>query len=834
MTLQRLDGKIRAARLALAFEALWAALLWPMVLASVALAALFSGLLPSLQAALRLAVLASLALAFLASLGPLLRLRLPSQIDAMRRIERYSGLPHRPVSGLSDRLADGDDDPQRMAIWLEHKRRQLAGLVGLRAGLPQSRWRDLDAAALRLPAILLLVASLVLGRGSPSESLAAAVAQAPPASETLALDAWLKPPAYTGKPPVMLTSPAMTEKLKDGEPLLIPQNAVLALRLTGAADAKIAFESLSPSGGGGAEVKDLKPSLRRDKNLFQAEVTLTRPVYIRVSDGSRELAHWPVALIPDAAPKIAFAAEPAGDSAGTLTAKWKASDDYGVTDISAELSLADNQDDGVGFAGNGIFLYQPPKFPISLRRAAAKEEAGATTADLAEHPWAGFMVEMQLKATDAAGQTGRSETRTFRMPERLFIKPLARALIEQRKHLILQPDRSGEVEQMLEALIAWPDGLTEGSGAVISIAAIASRLRAAAGQDDIDAAVAMLWQTAVGIEDGSMAEARANLEAIRKELERALAEGASPERIAELMDKMRQAMDRYMQSLMNQTDKRMRQGQQQDQRQLPGRMVTPEDLKKMLDTIQKLAESGANDAARQMLSQLDDILRNLKPGQQQGQMQSQQGQQLGKMLDQLSELLRRQQQLMDDTQRLPPDGAPGQNGGEQNNPGMQISPDALAGQQKGLEDRLAELLRRLGENGLNAPDSLGQAGRSMKEAEGSLRRSDREGALGRQGDAMVKLRQGAQGMARQLLQQGFGQQGNYGRNGEARGDDRDPLGRPTATRNEDTGPLRNMLPTEMAIRRAREILDILRSRANEADRPRLELDYIDRLLRGLY
>ncbi|MGL4526840.1 MAG: DUF4175 family protein, partial [Aestuariivirga sp.] len=35
-------------------------------------------------------------------------------------------------------------------------------------------------------------------------------------------------------------------------------------------------------------------------------------------------------------------------------------------------------------------------------------------------------------------------------------------------------------------------------------------------------------------------------------------------------------------------------------------------------------------------------------------------------------------------------------------------------------------------------------------------------------------------------------------------------------------------------RRAREILDMLRSRASEPELPRLERDYIDRLLRGLY
>jgi hypothetical protein len=89
-------------------------------------------------------------------------------------------------------------------------------------------------------------------------------------------------------------------------------------------------------------------------------------------------------------------------------------------------------------------------------------------------------------------------------------------------------------------------------------------------------------------------------------------------------------------------------------------------------------------------------------------------------------------------------------------------------------------------------------------------------------------------MAREMMQQGNGQQGNYGRHGEARGDDRDPLGRPLPSRGDDFGPERDMLPDEAAIERAREILEYLRNRANDANRPRLELDYFDRLLRGLY
>ena len=830
-----LDRKIALAGAAIGFERLWALLLWPLLIAGSFAALIFAGALPLLPDTLRFGVLGIFGLGFLWSLLSLRHLCWPTRIDAMRRIEDKSSLLHRPVSGLHDKLAGTEDDALQQAIWEEHKLRQLRLVKDVRVGTPVSRWRDLDATALRVPVGLALAASLLLGSGDLRSNFADSLKVASTAqTAALLMDAWLKPPAYTGKPPVLLTSPAMVERLKAEPEILVPENSILTLRMTNARQPALSFYELDPAGGAGAELKDMQALSKNENGAFQSETKLARPLAVRVSEAGATVAEWHVALIPDAAPSVAITELPAGDLSGTLTAKWRAADDYGVSGISAEISLADEQDGGTGFSGNGIFLYEAPKFPVTLRRANAKNEAGTSAANLAEHPWAGFMVEMTLTAKDAAGHATASETKTFRLPEKLFTKVLARALIEQRRNLILEPDRSGQVEQMLEALVTYPQGLIETSGTHIAIATVMSRLKAASGQEDVDQAVQMLWQIAIGIEDGSMSSIKAELEALRKELERALAEGASPERIAELMDKLRGAMDRYMQSLLEETQKRMQQGGLDKNQQ--GRMVSPENLKKMLDMIEKLAQSGANDAARQMLSQLDEILRNLQPGMNAQQMPPQGDSPLGKMLDQLSDLMRRQQGLMDDTQRMPQQGdgelSP-QDGHEPGAKGSGLPPDGLAGQQEDLAQMLERMLGELGKNGLEGPPSLGDAGKSMRGAGGSLRQQDRDGALQQQGDAMSKLREGAQGLAKQLMQQSLGQQGSNGRHGQARGDD-DPLGRPMPQHGEDFGPDKNMVPSELAMRRAREILEMLRSRAGDAQLPPIERDYIDRLLRGLY
>ena len=839
LTKAGIERKIVAARLTLAWESLWDALCWPFILTMLLATTILSGLLPLLPNSVRFGLVAFQVCAILWSLRSVLKIHWPSAYDAMRRIEAQSDLLNRPISTKDDTLAGNNVDGQSRELWEEHKRRQLAKLADLKVGTPRSNWRDLDALSLRVPASLALLASLFLAQGDGLSNLKNAFHVGPAISQKLlSLDAWLKPPAYTGRPPLLLTSPAEIEKLKTDNQILITENAGLVLRLEGAGSPHVNFYELPKDSQAPIELKDQKATIKFANGLFEAETKLSRPVLIKVGDGGNELAAWHVSLIPDKPPSIAIVGEPKAESLGSLTVKWKAADDYGVSAITSQIDLSDNQADGLGFTGNGVFLFDPPKFPVSLRRSAPKEEAGSTSADLTSHPWAGLMVDLTLGATDAAGHSTKSEVKTFKLPERIFTKPLARALIEQRKTLILDPDEAEGVEKLLSALLIYPDGLIENSGTHLAIAAIVSRLQNLRGRSDVEATIDMLWQVALGVEEGDLSNARAEVDAARKALERALAEGASPERLKELMQNLREAMDRFMQSMKKETEKRQAEGQTGKNRHAPnGKTITRQDLQKMLDTIEKLTQNGANDAAQEMLSQLDEILKNLEPGTaQQGDPQDQSA--TTEMLNELSDLMRKQQDLMDQTQRMKPGSDGNQINPEGDNPGNRSGnngANGLAGEQGNLGQLLEQFMQQLGQNGLRSPPSLGEAGKKMGDAEKSLEQEEREKALGQQGEALNQLREGAQDMARQIQQQGQSGQDNTGKDGQAKGDDHDPLGRPMPNGADNYGPNKNMLPSELAIRRAREILEILRSRANTPDLPRIiDKDYIDRLLRGLY
>ena len=832
-----IERKVTLARATLTWEALWAALCWPLILTAALAAIILSGLLSELPDVARYGVLAFSLGAIAWSLGAFRRVHWPSTYDAMRRIETKSSLANRPVSTLNDTLAGSDADEASRTLWEEHKRRQLAALTNLKIGPPQSTWRDLDPMSLRVPASLALIAGLFLSQGDGFSHFREAFNIGPVSAQTpMSLDAWLKPPAYTGKPPLLLTSPAYVERLKTDDEILVPENAGLVIRLNGASDPRLSFSGLADEGQTPIEIKDQPAKTRFESGVFEAETQLTRPALVQVFDGDTELASWRISLIPDLPPTIENVDQPKATKLGNLTLKWKAADDYGVASITSRIDLADEQADGVGFDGTGVFQFDPPKLNISLRKRAPKVEVGTTNADLGAHPWAGLMVDLTLDATDAAKQTATSKTISLKLPERYFTRPLARALVEQRKTLIMDPDASLEVEKLLSAILIYPEGLIDNSGTHIAIAAAISRIRNIVDHEDVEEAVNMLWQLAVHIEEGDLSDARAQVEAARKALERAIAEGASPEQLKELMSKLRDAMDKYLQSMKKEMERRLAEGQTNRQNPSPNsKNITEQDLQKMLDAIEKLAESGSKEAAQDLLAQLEELLKNMEPGfAQQG---NQQGQQDGsEMLNELSEMMRKQQELMDQTQR-----GQGQELGEMgddpgDNPGNRSGNSRqgdLADRQGDLERQLQEFMDKLGQQGLRTPPQLGEAGRQMNGAQESLEQRDRQQALGQQGEALDQMRQGAQDMARQMQQQAQGNQNNTGPDGRP-GGVTDPLGRPKASNEEYEHPNENAVGLEQAARRAREILENLRSRSNIPDLPRIDRDYIERLLQGLY
>ena len=140
------------------------------------------------------------------------------------------------------------------------------------------------------------------------------------------------------------------------------------------------------------------------------------------------------------------------------------------------------------------------------------------------------------------------------------------------------------------------------------------------------------------------------------------------------------------------------------------------------------------------------------------------------------------------------------------------------------------MMRRLGDALGEIPRPLGRAEQSMRDARDALE-GDRPGdAVPPQTRAMDQLQQGMQSMVDQFMEQmGQAAERNSGQLGVRPGNGQDPLGRRQGSSGLEA--LEGVeIPDRMELRRSREILDELRRRSGDRQRPALELDYIDRLL----
>jgi uncharacterized protein (TIGR02302 family) len=526
-------------------------------------------------------------------------------------------------------------------------------------------------------------------------------------------------------------------------------------------------------------------------------------------------------------------------------------------------------------------LFGPPVMQLQLPRANSKKVEGRATQDLTAHPWAGLKVRMTLAARDQAEQVGESDAYAFVLPERVFTEPLAKAVIEQRRKLVRTPGELAVVARALDALTLGEEKVIDDRTVYLSLRNAYWRLLNDDSRDAVKSVVDQLWATALRIEEGDLPEAERELKSAQDALLKALQENASAEEIKQKVEELRQALSRYLQALAAQQEEK---GNLPQQAQQDGdELVSQQDLDKMLKSIQDLAEAGSKEMAEKMLSELNDILERLQTGTTPENAQQQRAQERMKDVD---EVVGDQQKLLDDTFAEKRQQRQGQGGGQQQDefdvsppgqpmdfgPGMSMAPffdqmpqsgqrgaraqgqsgrqgDAPGGgepqlgqqqqgqqpqgplgelqkRQQALREKLQELIERMQAQGGDAPNQFEGAKEAMQDAEDALGQRNLESATQNQSLALDRMRQGAEQMAQQMMENGEMQAGQGpGSNG------RDPLGRPDRSNRPDLG-LSVQVPDEIDIQRAREILDELRTRIGDPSRPTLELDYLERLIRS--
>lgn len=838
----------------------------------------------------------------------------PTWRERLARLDADSHVAHRPATALNDELASPGTDPGTRALWELHRTRLLEQAARLTVAAPHPDLPRRDPRALRFGVALCAVAAWFIAGPEREARLASAFDWTGRGTDVAAfrLDSWIDPPAYTQFPPVIID---LRTRQAGAAPVRVPVHSTLVVRASDARDIV-----LSPSGGVAPQEEpksgDAKPADAKtaDAKAGDAKLATNQPGstakgqsaptgsapgkaapakagaaglearFVLNGDGSLAITRdgspvgtIAIATIPDKPPTIQPTTEPVADAKGTLTLGYEVSDDYGV--VSAEAKLGKAVRNGKTYDPKRPPLVPAPQVSLALPGGDNRSGEGRTTIDLSSHPWAGARVEMSLVARDDAGQTGESASLLVTLPQRPFSKPLARALVEQRRDLILDPGGRGRILATLQAMLIAPERFTPDTAVYLGLRSAAVRLRTARTDPDLIGVADFLWEMALKIEDGDMTDAEKALRAAQDALKNALDKNAPQDEISRLTQELRQALDQFLREF---AERQLRDQQQNQLSQMDPntRMLTPQDLKSMLDRMEELARNGNREDAQRMLDQLRNMLDNLRTARN-GQRQMDQGRrEMEQQLDNLDKMAREQQQLRDKTfregqkkreqARRGDQGQPqqgqrqrGQKGqkGQQGQPGQQGDQpgddqdmgqdgsqdgdqegmDGLGQKQQALRQQLEEMKRRMRELGMNGEQGLEDAEEAMRQAEGALGQGEDGQAVDAQGRALEGLRKGAQGMAQQM-QQGDGNQqqagdnpggqpGQPGRRATASQPNDDPLGRPTPTTEAgDRAKFRRGGRAGTLEERAREVTEELRRRLGDPARPQDERDYLERLL----
>jgi len=787
--------------------------------------------------------------------------RWPSREDALARID--ASLPGHPLAALADAQAVGSGDAGSEALWRAHQARMAERAAAARAVEPDLKLSTRDPFGLRYVALLGLVVALLFGSVWRVGSVAG---MAPGGGAALATgpawEGWIEPPAYTGLPSLYLND--QTAEIE------VPTGSRVTVRLYGEVGALSVAETVS------GRTEDVGAATDPEQGF---DITQDGVLMIDGPGGKS----WTITALPDAGPSVQVmqtGAETTFD--GQMSQPFRATDDYGVVEGRAVFRLDMAELD----RRHGLQADPDPRDPIELDlpMPITGDRADFTETlieNLSQHPWAHLPVTLQLEVRDADGQAGLSAPEQMRLPARRFFDPMAAAVIEQRRDLLWSMENGKRVTQVLRAVSHRPeDGLFRSETAYLKLRVILRRLETLVRHDSLDQEAQdeiaqALWDLAILLEEGDIGDALERMRAAQERLSEAMRNGATEEEIARLMQELREATNDYLRQKMQQAQ---RENEQQNGDNPPmsedAMQMTQQDLQDMMDRIQELMEQGRMAEAQEALRQFQEMMENMQVTQGQG---GQQGQSPGQQaMEGLAETLRDQQGLSDDAfrdlqeqfnpgaqsgqsqgnegrnggqgrgqsheqqgqQGQGQGGQPGQPGEGGQEPGNQQAenggPGDLADRQEALRRELERQRGNLPGGGSEAGDaareSLERADRAMEGAEQALRGNDLPEALDRQSEAMEALREGMRNLGEALAENSQQQQGGQGQaRGEAGAQESDPLGR-QAGQGGRVGTQDSLLQGEDVYRRARELLDEIRRRSGEGERPDVELDYLKRLL----
>lgn len=819
------SGRLVLVWLALSWERLWSRLWVPITFTGLFVAITLTDILPALAFIFHVfVVLAAAGAIGYMTLRALREFKWPTRIEVRNRLEKTSPVFHRPLTTVDDSLA-GNASVLQKNIWNLHQRRARHDIDQLQATAPSPGIANQDRYALRSVVVLGLFVTIVGGWNDLSDRLWRGILPIYGASgASISARMWITPPAYTGQSPIYIEIPPTDDKPMPTSLNIYEGSKVLAVITGTPRKTSIAMDD------------SIMAMERLADESQRGEVNLPKGEQLELRQGGSIIAGWDVNWIPDQLPVVAFINAPSEANRWRLKIDYRADDDYGLEQASALITRS----------GDTIGNMEPVEVSLSIPPFAPKSVVHSAITDLASHPWAGMKVKIQLVVTDAIGQRGLSKKMTGQLPERVFKHPVSKELAKWRKPLVESPeDAVKPATEKIADILKNPESFGGDPMVQLALSATKHRLQNEELKDIIKTVPDLLWQTAVRIEDGSLAVAEQRLMDAEEALRQAMERGAPADEINALVDDLQDALADYTRAMAENSPESQSGFDTADS-------VAEEDITAMMEQVREMSDLGAEEAAQQALAQLEDLLKELRNQPAPGEGSSPELQEAREVMEEMRKLAAEQSSQLDQNfnktreRALQEQQRREQQQGQQNrgsrrqqnqkNKNDSHAEDArVAGreasdQQDALRQQLADLMSRMSKITGETPESLQEANKAMREASNALRRGAFEAGVEGQGRAASKLEEGVEEatdmLLKALFEKGFGGMdvaGTQRRFG--------PLG-PRGGRNTgDNIDVPTEPDTQGMAQRVRLILDEIRARASDRTRPEDEKDYLRRLMK---
>lgn len=567
---------------------------------------------------------------------------------------------------------------------------------------------------------------------------------------SLAVQAWITPPRWTGQSPILIDREAKTVDAVAG--------SALSVIVTGAGGSA-PFASVGGHRLGLTRID--RGSYRATQTLSAPLVSapvLSAPVKVLVGPFWHRAARFSVIVTAVAAPVIGFVAPPSADPDGRhLDVDWQAHSPFGLSSLA--------------------LVMRPVATPAAAAERAAlpfgRTLSGTAKLDLLASPYAGLAVSGVLHAVNAGGVAGRSAPAAFTLPMPQLRNRTAQALEAVRRELAIAPEHRDAMAAQLSAIGAAPPGtVTPATAAAIRQFAANFAAKSAKAVDP----EAQLWTLVQRAEQGEAYRSAQQLAAARRALEQALdkalaGHAAEASQLQSLLNQLGAASQAHLSALAHQSG----------MTPATGAMQQMAAIRQLAQRIAQEAAAGNIARAQQDMAKLRQMLQQLQQAQPMSAARKAQLQQMQQAQQALSRMVQAQSKLLDRTSAA----------GRQFQPSLFYRDDAQARQrrqegsklatpQAGLAKQLQSMATGMAQQGMPSMPQIGQAAGGMKGAAASLRQGDFPGAgtaeraaigaLQRAAGALQSMRlgQGTEGGPSGLGQNaGLGQSGSQGNQSRA-------------------------------------------------------------------